>query len=175
MPRPIVNIAGQVFGRLTAIERAGSDRSGFAAWRCQCECGAVVVVSGHHLRRGGTRSCGCLARDISREMAAGLAARTLVTHDCSYTSEYLCWSKMLANCFNRRATNFKFYGARGVSVDPTWCGKGGFQNFLRDMGRKPDRPGLALRRIDPEKSFSPGNCRWGRRGRGPVPEPPQPG
>ena len=78
MPRPIVDIAGQVFGRLTAIERTSSNRHGFATWLCRCSCGAEAVVSGHNLRRGGTRSCGCLARDTSRRMAATLAAKTLL-------------------------------------------------------------------------------------------------
>jgi hypothetical protein len=28
-------------------------------WECLCKCGKIVIVSGHHLRTGGTKSCGC--------------------------------------------------------------------------------------------------------------------
>ena len=58
--RKPVNEIGNRHGRLVVIERAGSTRDGLAAWRCQCDCGNETIVSGHHLRRGNTRSCGCL-------------------------------------------------------------------------------------------------------------------
>jgi hypothetical protein len=53
----------QVNGRLTAIERIGTNKSGGAIWLCNCECGNMVEISGDNFRRGTTRSCGCLRNE----------------------------------------------------------------------------------------------------------------
>jgi hypothetical protein len=57
------DLVGQRFGRLTVIQRNGSlGRS--AAWRCQCDCGNTRTASARNLRRGYTKSCGCLQRGL---------------------------------------------------------------------------------------------------------------
>jgi hypothetical protein len=67
MTRPAINLLGQTFGRLKVLERAPSTgKCREAMWRCACECGTEAVVSGRYLRRGETRSCGCLAREVAR-------------------------------------------------------------------------------------------------------------
>ena len=60
MPAPI-DVAGQRFGRLLAIrpQEGRGSRDG-RRWLCRCDCGCEVVVTAGALRRGGTRSCGCL-------------------------------------------------------------------------------------------------------------------
>ena len=63
------DLTGTKFGRLTVIERRGSDKSGIAMWLCRCECGNEVVVRGSSLRRGGTTSCGCYNREKASEKA----------------------------------------------------------------------------------------------------------
>lgn len=50
---------GNKYGKLTVISRAGT-KNGYATWNCQCECGKIIEVKGLNLRRGGTKSCGCL-------------------------------------------------------------------------------------------------------------------
>ncbi len=59
-----INEMGNRYGRLIVLERAGtaSDRS--ATWLCKCDCGNRIVVKGTNLRRGSTRSCGCLASEM---------------------------------------------------------------------------------------------------------------
>jgi hypothetical protein len=58
------DLAGQRFGRLTAIRMVGRDaRRHGVLWECACDCGAIKAVTSVHLtfRPGrGTRSCGCL-------------------------------------------------------------------------------------------------------------------
>lgn len=61
--RKSLKLAGQKFGRLTALERAGTDGHGHVTWRCACECGKEAVVAGVILKKGTTRSCGCLHRE----------------------------------------------------------------------------------------------------------------
>lgn len=54
-----IDLKGQRFGRWLALERAGSI-GGHAAWLCRCDCGKEKVVVSRDLRRGDSRSCGCL-------------------------------------------------------------------------------------------------------------------
>lgn len=58
-----VDITGQRFGRLTAIEYIGSNKGQGAIWRCKCDCGNEVDVKRNCLITGGTKSCGCLNRE----------------------------------------------------------------------------------------------------------------
>lgn len=63
----IIDISGQRFGRLVAIEHAGRvvNRSGFRTtlWKCKCDCGKETIVRYPLLVSGNTRSCGCLERE----------------------------------------------------------------------------------------------------------------
>jgi hypothetical protein len=63
-----VPMQGRRFGRLVVKEEAGRTRNGTVRWTCRCDCGNEVVVAGHSLRRReGTRSCGCLAREVTAD------------------------------------------------------------------------------------------------------------
>jgi len=73
--RPATDIAGRVFGRLTAIAREGSDQHGKAMWRCRCTCGDMCRVRGTDLAGGMTRSCGCLRVEQSRSSMAAVLGR----------------------------------------------------------------------------------------------------
>lgn len=59
---------GERFGSLVAVERAGSNRTGQAVWRCKCDCGREHNAIGADLRFGKVTSCGCGA--TRRERAA---------------------------------------------------------------------------------------------------------
>lgn len=54
------NRAGLPFGMLTALDLVAPDGREGRRWRCQCECGRVVVVRSRDLPNGNTRSCGCI-------------------------------------------------------------------------------------------------------------------
>ena len=67
-----IDLTGQPFGRLIVIREYGR-KNGAVLWLCRClgrngdDCGKEVVVDGRNLRRGKTKSCGCLQRDRTRE------------------------------------------------------------------------------------------------------------
>lgn len=65
MSNRVIDITGWSFGRLTAIERAGAHpKRRYAMWLCSCVCGETVTVAGEDLRSGGTKSCGCLGKEM---------------------------------------------------------------------------------------------------------------
>ena len=59
----IIDITGQQFGRLTALNIAGKDSRGETIWHCMCECGNPKDVLSSNLRKGLTQSCGCLQKE----------------------------------------------------------------------------------------------------------------
>ena len=59
----IIDLTGQKFGRLTVEYKAGKDSRGESIWHCVCECGNTKDVLSSNLRKGATRSCGCLQKE----------------------------------------------------------------------------------------------------------------
>lgn len=62
-----IDLTGQRFGRLTVLEKVDyndTPQKCEAKWRCKCDCGNIVEVRGTSLRKGATRSCGCLHNEL---------------------------------------------------------------------------------------------------------------
>lgn len=71
---------------------------------------------------------------------------------------YGSWRMMNERCYRVNKPRFEQWGGRGITVCPQWRGRGGFNQFLADMGERPE--GMTLDRIDPEGNYEPGNVRW---------------
>lgn len=61
------DIAGQKFGKLTAVSRLdlrNSQGKLVAKWHCECSCGNTHLVTYGNLFHGNVKSCGCLFDDV---------------------------------------------------------------------------------------------------------------
>ena len=63
---------------------------------------------------------------------------------------------MKERCCNPNATKYPVYGARGIAVCERWLDS--FENFLADMGERPE--GKTLDRIENDGNYEKSNCRW---------------
>jgi hypothetical protein len=61
--RSVKDLLGERFGRLTVLERVGSDKHNKAVWKCICDCGNIKNVVSIALISGNTQSCGCYNKD----------------------------------------------------------------------------------------------------------------
>lgn len=153
MPKKI-DLTGQPFGRLVVIREAGRDKGGHVLWLCRClgkngdDCGNEVVVSANDLRRGHTKSCGCLSRELN------------TTHGCTHEPWYPIYSTMMRRCGHWEGgdeRHLRNYRDRGITVCELW------QKSPRDFGdwllAHGWRKGLQIDRIDNDQGYSPDNCR----------------
>jgi len=64
MATTLIPMEGKRFGRVVVINRSGSAQGGQAKWNAVCDCGTKFTVNGSSLRRGITKSCGCLKDEV---------------------------------------------------------------------------------------------------------------
>lgn len=73
MGRPLKNLEGQVFGRLTVLRRGEDairkDGKRDTTWICQCSCEnkTIIQVRSCNLKSGKTNSCGCLRTETIKK------------------------------------------------------------------------------------------------------------
>lgn len=60
------NLIGQRLGRWIVIEEAPERKHGEKQYLCECQCGTRKVITSYVLRSGSSKSCGCLAREVSQ-------------------------------------------------------------------------------------------------------------
>ena len=152
----VVDLTGQIFGKLRVLERAGSARG--ARWKCLCDpalggCGNIShVCSGDFRRTRPVRSCGC---------DRGGSGRFEKVHGGTGTPLFAAWGGIKQRCFNRDSAVWKDYGGRGITLHAPWIEDfAAFSAYVRSyLG---DRPSVehTIDRIENDGHYAPGNLRW---------------
>lgn len=146
-----VDLTGQKFNLLTVVERAHNAKCGKTQWLCKCECGNQVIVMGHDLKNGNTKSCGCYKNKIMSQGGGNLR------HGMCQTRLYAIWNGMKTRCYNQEHHSYKDYGAKGIKMCNEWLS---FEHFYQWAMTNGYSDNLTIERQNFEGNYEPSNCCW---------------
>lgn len=141
--KPHIISIGQRFGSLVVVARAAPSNG--QRVECKCDCGTVKILAAGNLIKG-QRQC----------RACYVPGKRNIRHGRFGTRIYRIWTQMKTRCGNHRHVHYADYGGRGIRVCDAWQN---FEGFYSDMGEPPSAD-HTLDRIDNDRGYEPGNCRW---------------
>lgn len=135
-------------GKAPTHATKGGSKQGRAFFRCFC--GKEFISSIQRVRKGNTRSCGCIRTKqlVGRNTKHGLSGHAI----------YRAWKNMICRCYNPKHQKYKHYSKHGITVCDRWLNS--FDDFYNDVSPT-HKNGLTLDRFpDQNGNYEPDNFRW---------------
>ena len=121
---------------------------------CRCSCGTEKLLWPYMLKNGFTMGCGgCRDKQLKQKRGE---LNPSYKHGMSSTQTYRIWSGIRSRCYDPNSSVYRWYGAKGIRMDPRWDS---FEEFLKDMGPRPF-VGAEIDRKDSDGAYALPNCRW---------------
>lgn len=150
----MIDITGQRFERLTVISHEGRSANGHTQWKCKCDCGNEIVTIYQSLKKGCTKSCGCLRSELASERYKEIILKAYESNKKNDFKEgtSLCRLKNFALKNNTS-------GVKGVTWDKNrdqWLAQIVFKNHYYNLGRYYNfEDAVKARKAAEEKYFEP--------------------
>ena len=144
---------------INSFTLVGIEGSRGGKFRVRCICGNEKVVKRSLVINGLEKSCGCYKAKSAKARFTKHGEVQHINGKRTASPEYRTWQNMRNRCANPNSQDYRYYGGRGVNIDAEW---GDFNNFLRDMGRRPS-PSHTLERINSNEGYNKNNCCWATR------------
>lgn len=123
-------------------------------WECQCGCGNLFETTTSQLTTKKIKNCPECSKKINKERSI----KQLTKHGKHNSRLHSLWQSMISRCTYKGDTNYKFYGARGITVCCEW--RNDFMNFYNWAIENSYNDNLSIDRINTDGDYEPLNCRW---------------
>jgi hypothetical protein len=149
VPALLKNLEGLKVHSLVFLGRGDKTPAGQYRWKVRCDCGREKAVIPRAVFVGSIKTCGQCQRFRYR-LRHGHTRKNEKP-----SSTFTSWANTIQRCTNPNHPNYQYYGGSGVNVCDRWLT---FENFLADMGERPE--GTSLGRILDMGDYEPGNAFW---------------
>jgi len=143
---------GSKYGMLTIVELAGKSKDRQKVYLCKCDCGKKIKAISGNLKKGNTKSCGC----IRKEKTSVRMSKLNFKHGETNTKLWKTWKGIVERTTSVKSSHYKRYGGAGIGIYNDWKI---YENFAKYIGQPPSQA-HSIDRINNLKGYEPGNIRW---------------